>query len=127
MTRAALTYNERREHRTFEGFDPDTPVAGHYRFRMRSGGVSVGVRIVYGPPHDPVTGEEMDRGWRWQAFVNEALTDMARVWPACADTACTADEYRYLCTLQDWGAANGHVAIADPRKRLDPLDIPQLF
>ena len=47
----------------------DTPIPGFYRMRLRSGGQPVGVRVWFGPPADPVTGEELDRSWRWQATV----------------------------------------------------------
>ena len=36
-------------------------------------------------------------------------------------------EHDYLCKLQAWGAEHGHEAIADPRKKLDPMKTPVLF
>lgn len=121
--RAPLTYDERRAPtRTFEGFDPDTPVAGLYKMRLRTGGVMVGIRIWYGPPHDPVTGEEMDRGWRWQAHANRELIDMERVWPKCADAPITDDDYNHLSGLQSWAKENApKTAFADPTRKIDPL------
>jgi hypothetical protein len=128
LTRAALTYNERREHRTFEGFDPDTPVAGFYRTRLRSGGVYVGVRIWFGAPLDPVTGEELDRGHRWQAHVNGAYHSIEVLWPKCADGPCDEAEYRHLSSLQSWASKHApDSAIADPTKAIDPLNSPMMF
>ena len=57
MSRAALSYTDRSPARRFDGVDVTTPVAGYYRARLVSGGVRGGVRLFYGPPKDPVTGE----------------------------------------------------------------------
>lgn len=110
--------------------DVTRPAEGYYRFRLRSGSVFGGVRIWYGAPLDPVTGEELDRSWRWQAQFNGELIDLDRVWPTCAGDPITEDEYRTYCARQSWAAQNApRSAYADPRKRIDPLSIsdPQLF
>jgi hypothetical protein len=131
MTRAATSYNERAEAKHFEGFDASTPVAGCYRFRLRSGAVRRGVRIHFGPPCDPITGEELDRGWRWQATLDDgSLVDIERVWPVCADDPITEAEYRAYCERHAWAQQNApQSAYADPRKRVDPLSAatPMLF
>lgn len=127
MTRAALLYDRTHAFAPATGHDVDLPVAGLYRMRLRSGGVAVGVRIWHGPPLDPVTGETMDRSWRWQAAVNGAPIDIERVWPACADDPIDQSEHDHLAGLQAWGRAAGHAAIADPTRRLDPLSSPILF
>lgn len=104
--------------------DAETPVAGFFRMRLRGGGVFVGIQILYGPPSDPVTGEEMDRSHRWQARCNGRAIDLDRVWPKCAGEPVTAQEYAYLTSLQDW--ADEHApdsAIADPHRRIDLLDL----
>lgn len=113
--------------RTFEGFDPSTPEPGFYKMRLRSGGVFVGVRIWWGNPIEPWTGEEMDRAPRWNSTVNGKWIDLERVWPSCAKTPIDEAEHYYLCKLQAWGAEHGHAAIADPRKKLDPMKTPVLF
>ena len=54
MTRAALTYNQRRAPaRLFDGIDPEKPKSGFYRHRLRSGGVYVAVEVFHGPPVNP--------------------------------------------------------------------------
>ena len=45
----------------------DAPRAGYYRSRQVRRGAWTAVRIWYGPPLDPITGEELDRAPRWQA------------------------------------------------------------
>ena len=112
----------------FVGFDPNIPIAGHYRFRMRSGGALCGVRIWFGPPLDPVTGEELDRSLRWQALVNDEPVDLDRVWPKCAADLISEEEYRHFCRVQDWARENAPDSpMADPRRKADPLSSPILF
>lgn len=103
--------------------DVSRPVAGFFRHRLRSGGVAVGVRIHYGPPLDPVTGEELDRSWRWMADINgEPFDDFDRVWPGCTGDPISEAQYRSYCAQQDWARENAPgSAWADPHLRVDPL------
>ena len=102
--------------------DITTPEAGYFRHRLRSGAVAVGIRIWFGQPNDPVTGEEMDRSLRWQAQANGEPIDFDRVWPACAGEPITRAEYDRLCARQDWAKQYApHSAYADPKRRSDPL------
>lgn len=127
MTRGNYDYSRAaRIPEGYVGFDPDTPIAGYYRTRLRSGAIRGGVRIWHGAPLDPVTGEEMDRSHRWQAHVNGAYIDLERVWPKCADEPIDEAEYAHLCKLSEW--ADTHAPqIADPYRRIDPLQSPMLF
>lgn len=125
MTRAALDYTAPGEARAFEGFDPDQPIAGFYRMRLRSGGVMVGIRIWFGQPKDPVTGEIMDRSLRWQAEANGGAIDLDRVWPRCAGDPVTEAEHDYLMKLQAWGEAHAPAGPqANPDKPVDFLTAP---
>lgn len=102
--------------------DVTRPAEGYYRFRLRSGSVFGGVRIWYGAPLDPVTGEELDRSWRWQAQFNDAPIDFDRVWPMCARMPITEAEYRRYVQRQAWAQSNApKSAYADPRRRNDRL------
>lgn len=113
---------------TFQGFDPDTPIAGYYRMRLRSGGVFVGVRIWFGVPLDPTTGEEMDRSLRWQAHANGAYIDLERVWPKCAADAITEAEHDYLTSLHAWGKEHApNSPQANPHQRINFLTAPLPF
>lgn len=129
MTRAALSYRDAAQPaRTFEGFDPDKPVAGLYRMRLVAGGIAVGVRIWHGAPLDPVTAEELDRGHRWQATANGEPMLIERAWPKCADTPIEQAEYDHLCALQSWAReAAPTSAVANPTRRLSPLNSPLMF
>lgn len=127
MSRDATPYAERRPYVVPEGygFNADKPIAGYYKTRLRSGAVPAGIRIWFGPPHDPDTGEEMDRGHRWQAHANGKYINLERVWPGCAREQINAAEYEYLCRLQEWGVENAPDGPqADPFRKVDLLKAP---
>lgn len=127
MARERLDYSHRSDVQAI-GFDPDTPIAGYYRMRLRSGGALCGVRIWHGAPNDPVTGEELDRSHRWQAHVNGGSINLDRVWPKCADEPVDEAEYHYLCTVHEWAKANAPDSPqANPMKRINPLTSPTPF
>lgn len=111
----------------YQGFDPDVPEAGYYRMRLRAGAVWVAIRIWFGPPRDPLTGEVMDRSHRWQATANGKPIDLERVWPQCAADPIDEAEARHLIKLQRWGQQTGHAALADPTRRINPLTTPMQF
>ena len=114
--------------RTFDGYSADAPEAGFYRFRLRSGGAMVGVRIWHGAPLDPLTGEKLDRSPRWQAEVNGHYEELERVWPMCARSPISEAEYRNLSNMQSWAKQNApDSALANPQRRADPLSTPMLF
>lgn len=123
MTRASVSYAERSaEPRRFEGIDVTQPAPGYYRARLVSGGVRGGVRIWFGPPMDPVTGEELDRSHRWQAEFDGAYVEFDRVWPQCAGEPIDEDEYRRLCARKAWAEQHApNSAYADRTRRFDPL------
>lgn len=129
MTRSARPYAAgAASERTFEGFNTDIPVEGYYRMKLRSGGVLVGIRVWYGAPLDPVTGEELDRGWRWQALANGEPIDLERVWPVCAADPVDEREYQFLTQRQAWARENSpDHPIANPTRRIDPMTAPPPF
>jgi len=78
-------------------FDPDVPVEGCYRTRFVKDGPPVALRIWFGNPVDPLTGEEMDRSPRWNATVNGLATvDAFDFWPGCARDPISFAEYRHI-------------------------------
>ena len=104
------------------GQDVSQPTPGYFRHRLRSGAITGGVRIWFGPPSDPVTGEVLDRHWRWQAEMNGDPIDFDRVWPACTGQPITEQEYQRLCARQAWAQkAAPESSYADPFRRRDPL------
>ena len=124
MSRTHISYSdaERRQVSVKGAVDVTTPVAGYYRYRLHSGAVRGGVRLWHGPPHDPVTGEEMDRSWRWQAEMDGEPIDFNRVWPACAKEPITEEEYKRYVARAAW--ARNHApdsAYAERGRRHDPL------
>jgi hypothetical protein len=129
MSRAHLVYGTHAGGAIGAAGD-DTPVAGYYRARLGGGRIPGAVRIWHGPPHDPDTGEEMDRSWRWQAEFNGTYIDIDRVWPICGRNPITRQQHDTILAQRAW--AQQHVpdsAYANPRKRFDPLSAtnPSLF
>lgn len=111
-----------------QGSDPDTPVAGWYKMRLRSNGVYVGIRIWWGQPLDPIDGSVLDRSFRWNATANGGAIDLERVWPRCAGDPTTEAEAAYLATLQAWGEQNAPDSPqANPHKPVDFLTAPLPF
>jgi hypothetical protein len=128
MMREHRDYTQRAAHRTFDGFDADQPVAGFYRTRLKSGGVHVAVRVWFGPPKDPVTGEELDRSHRWQAEANGSYIDLDRVWPKCADEPIGAQEYAYLLARSEWASEHAPESPqANPHLPVNYLTAPLPF
>lgn len=104
------------------GIDVSVPVAGFYRCRLARQTVIGGVRIWFGPPHDPVTGEEMDRSWRWQAQFDGEPIDFDRVWPLCAGTPISEQDYRALVARRQWASQHApESAYAGVGRRFDLL------
>lgn len=103
--------------------DVNEPVAGYYRMRLGRGTVACGIRVWFGPPHDPVTGEELDRSWRWQAVADDGeLIDFDRVWPACARDPISEADFRYRQNRRAWAQkAAPDSAYADRRRKYDSL------
>ena len=127
MTRAALDYTARREpiRANLAAQDVSTPVAGYFRHKLRSGAVAVGIEIYHGPPSDPITGEELDRSWRWQARCNGRPIELDRVWPACTGKPIDRAEYDYLSSLQAWGEQHAPSSPeANPHKPINWLTAP---
>lgn len=129
VARARLSYTERKPPtRQFAGHDPDQPVAGFYRMRLRTGGVFVGIRIWYGAPLDPIDGTELDRSHRWQARANGEDIAFDRAWPKCVADPIDQAEHDYLAASQAWGREHApHSPQANPTQRINPLTAPTPF
>jgi hypothetical protein len=109
--------------RQFDGLDVETPVAGFYRVRMGAGTVAIGVRLWFGAPLDPVTGEELDRGHRWQAQADDgSFLDFERVWPACARDPITEADFDARRARRAWARENApDSAYAELGRKVDRL------
>lgn len=125
--RSATPYAQRevRPVHVAGALDVSEPVAGFFRMKLNSRGVAVGIRIWFGQPLDPVTGEEMDRSLRWQAQCNGRPIELDRVWPQCAGQRIDAAEYAYLSSLQAWGEQHAPSSPeANPHKPVNWLTAP---
>lgn len=113
-----------RPRKVFTGQDVTTPTAGYFRFKMGANTVQGGVRIWFGPPHDPVTGEELDRSWRWQAMFDGEPVDFDRVWPACVRKPISEADYRAYVNRRQWARENAPgSAYAERGRKIDLLSI----
>lgn len=92
----------------------DTPIAGLYRGRMVRGGPWVAVRIWFGPPADPVTGEPLDRSHRWQALRNGESCEVDTVWPYVYGQTCDEGTYETLLQSGRWAAENNPAWLTTP-------------
>ncbi len=101
------------------GGDVDDLEEGYWLIqRRRSRRVDIPVRIWFGPPDDPDTGEEMDRSWRWRILIAGAeftgedlriggipFDDLTTFWPGCRRDPIDAAEYEFRLERQAWAAA----------------------
>lgn len=128
MSRPTVIYNTRGASTGHAvGFDPDKPIAGFYKMRLRRDGAFCAIRIWHGAPRDPIDGTILDRSLRWQATCNGKPIDLERVWPKCADKRIEEAEARHLVALQRWGRDAGHADLADPTRKINPLKSPLMF
>jgi hypothetical protein len=139
IPRQNRTYGERTEGRVFTGLDVSEPQEGYWRYRLGSGQPFIGIRIVFGPPLDPYTGEEIDRGWRWQVEIQGdrylptgESHDFNRHWPACAqpENVITEAEYHGYIAKQRWArehAPNSSYAELGRKRDLLSLSEPMPF
>lgn len=96
------------------------PTAGFYKMRMLRGAPFSGVRVWFGAPLDPATGDELDRSPCWNAQCNGTWIDIDRVWPSCMNESCSEAEYRYLAATHEHAlATDAYHPMATPRKRVD--------
>ncbi|ALC12516.1 hypothetical protein [Sphingopyxis sp. 113P3] len=124
MTRSARPYAAGAENaQRFDGIDVEEPVAGFYRIRLGAETVAVGIRLWFGAPLDPLTGEELDRGWRWQAQADDgSILDFERVWPACARDPITEADFNARRARRAWARENApDSAYAELGRKVDRL------
>jgi hypothetical protein len=117
-------YGERREWTAPAGYglDVEKPIAGYYRMRLGSGTIKAAIRVWWGPPLDPVTGEVLDRSYRWQALANGKYVPLERVWPVCASDPITLPDYDYMLKRREWAQEHAPQSAYATGKKYDPLD-----
>lgn len=120
-------YGERCEWRAPGGYGlkADEPVAGFYKVKLGRDTVLRAVRLEYGAPLDPVTGEVLDRSWRWMAYLDDGyLGDFDAIWPQCARNPITEAEFRRCCARVEWARQHAPAsAWAERGVKLDPLSM----
>lgn len=104
------------------------PEEGYYWRRFIRGGPKIPVRIWFGPPHDPVTGEQLDRSHRWQATVNGKDADPYDTWISCAAHPIDETEYNYMMGLSKWAKEHApNAPEAKPHEKIDLNKTAPLF
>jgi hypothetical protein len=107
-------------------YDTEIPVAGHYLVKLRKGGPPVALRLWWGPPLDPETGEPMDRAPRWNCMLNGVQpVDVADYWPGCAKLPISAAEHDRIATLSK--TQDRASPFYDPLRSIDRLKAPLPF
>jgi hypothetical protein len=118
-------------------YDPDATDAfepGFYRWERREH-VPVPVRVWFGPPRDPVTGELLERSWRWQFEFNgfaletyekalgwPAESILESFWPRARKARIDKAEYDYLlATVEHAREHDAGSPFAGTRGRVDLL------
>lgn len=113
----------------------DALVEGYYLIqRRRARRVDIPVRVWFGAPRDPDTGEELDRSPRWQitlagAAFDEPLTlggitfsAVTDFWPACALEPIDAADHDFRVERAAWAQQHDpDDALATPGGRIDPM------
>jgi hypothetical protein len=109
------------------GVNVERPTVGFYKLKLSRGTVLRAVHLWYGPPADPVTGEELDRSWRWQAMLDDgALIDFERVWPVCAGDPITEQEFKRCVARVEWARQHAPASgYAHRGRRRDPLSLSE--
>lgn len=85
--------------------------------RRRALRVDMPVRIWFGQPDDPVTGEPIDRSPRWRIQIGGVdldeepltiggitFTALSDFWPACMREPIDEPDYRFRIERQEWAA-----------------------
>lgn len=107
-------------------------MAGWYQW-LRRGRPAQPVRIWFGPPSDPETGEEMARSWRWQMLVSgrpvvavaEDREDpfdpvWADVWPQVSADPIPRAEYEFLlATIEHARLHDPNSPFARPERKIN--------
>lgn len=108
-----------------------------YACRLVKDGPRCGVKVWLGPIMDPLTGEELDRGERWQAEINGQSVEPHTViieidgqsgLPVVKGERIDEAEYAHLIAVSDWARLPGVDAPeSNPRAPIDLGKIRPIF
>lgn len=103
--------------------DVTTPEVGFFKVKLGKDTILRAVRLWFGAPLDPVTGEELDRSWRWQAELDDGEpVDFDAVWPKCAGDRISEQEWLRCKGRVAWARQHApNSAYAERGRRHDPL------
>lgn len=110
------------------GNQPDIPREGFYRMRRVRNGPFVAVRIWFGQPYDPATGEYCDRSYCWRAAIDGVQVGIWDVWPACSGRPICEGDYRFMRAMSTHAKAHEPgMPQANPFKPINLSTLPPIF
>src|SRR5437899_2372999 len=113
----AMTRTGERQPSRGPGFDPDLPVSGFYRVKLRKGAADSALAIWNGPAPDPDGSGALERPLAWQAMLNGTLCDVWSWWPACAADPISREEHDRITERNR--TMDAQSPFYDPKKRID--------
>jgi len=109
----------------------------YYAVRLAKNGPRCGLKVLYGVPNDPVTGEPLDRSPRWQCWLNDESVEPWSVimeldgvtqQPVINGELIDEAEYKYLCDVSQWASAHAPDSPeANPRRPIDLAAMKPIF
>lgn len=104
-----------------------------FAVRLTKSGPRCPLKVWYGTPSDPVTGEPLDRSPRWHCELSGVLIEPEALLMLVGDVAYVkgeevdAVEFKYLCDVAAWAAKNPDAPEHDPRRAIDLNQLPPVF
>jgi hypothetical protein len=114
----------------------DPLIAGYYLLQLANR-AALPVRVWFGPPLDPETGEELERAHRWQIQIGFQLledapmrigeiwfNDITDVWPVAAKVEIDEAEWRFRLERAEWASSyDPNDAMGNLGRRFDPMTV----
>ena len=105
----------------------------YFAVRLCKGGPRIALKIYYGPPSDPLTGEPLDRSPRWQVWLSGELQENHADFivhfqpdgsPVVVGEEISAEEHEYLLQLRSYAVEyDATMPESDPKK---PVNLRQM-
>jgi hypothetical protein len=95
---------------------------GLYAITLAKNAPEVGCLVAYGPPIDPLTGETLDRSYRWSVWINgkEVHNSPAQYDRLLIGRVITEAYYRWLLADRAWARQHAPDSPeANPRQRVE--------
>lgn len=102
--------------------------AGYYKLRKTKGGVWVAAELIWGPPEDPITGEALDRSWRWWVKVNGRYDPKMNLYRVTNSPRITKAKHDSMVEVHNWAVENARaLPEANPHRPVKLERMASLF